>query len=252
MKLLKYIIPVLLLAQMSCKKDPFLYQKGSDTMYITSDNILSFKLLADTATRGVVNMYATVVGNSVPYDRTFTVEIDSSLTNVSLSDYTIGTCVIPANSYHATIPITVKRTLSSGLNIKTVNTIAKLALRFVPNENFGQAVANNSDNDYPTEVSIQWCDYLTKPSSWNGSITYYIGPFKQSRYKFIRDYTGITDFDAAGITVPNSNYVQDMQKLFWLQAVLMNYLSVYNATHTTPYMNDDGVTPLKFGTGLSV
>ncbi|MDR1414440.1 MAG: DUF4843 domain-containing protein, partial [Odoribacteraceae bacterium] len=135
--------------------------------------------------------------------------------------------VIPANAFSARIPVVVKKEIP-GLNLRT--TMARLTLRFMPNEHFLAAVP---DTDI---FKVLWSDFLTRPDSWTYFIEQNLGAFSQARYKFIIDNTGETDF---------SRYQSNLPMIQALQSYLRKTLAEYNAAHQQPYLDDDN-TPLTF------
>jgi hypothetical protein len=216
---------------------------GDSEQSATADSVIfSFQTQGEEITRYDVNLKVYIAGTSAGTDRSFVLEIVDTASNAPVSAYALGAFTIPANAYEATIPVTVNRTVS-GIDL-TQNT-AYLTFQVKENENFAVGAEEYA------RYKIVWCDYLIKPAWWKqGVMDSYVGPFSQARYKFILDYYGDLDLFEMGIANDGA-YPADYDKLFALSTDLINLLNGYNATHATPYMNDDGVTPLKFGTGLT-
>ena len=213
-----------------------IYLTGDIAQNATTDSVLfSFRLFSEDLTNYDLNLLVNIAGEAMSTDRTFELEVVPEKTNVTEADYTIGTLKIPANAYEAVIPINVNRNITA-LDLSSVN--ARLTLRVKENDNF-----KVGSEEY-SEYTLAWCDYLIEPITWS-IISYYIGPFSQARFKFIIDYTGITDFSDFA---PNGS--TDYDKVLNLQANLMRLLTEYNEAHPgAPYLNDNG-EPLEFGSGL--
>lgn len=244
MKILKYIlIPAAIVMLFACENEkntfsdvPTIYLAGDPAQNATVDSVLfSFKLFGPAVTNYNVNLIVKIAGQVSDKERKFELEIDPTRTNVTAESYTIGTLVIPANSYKVVIPVNVKRTVP-GLNLLSVP--ARLTFKVKPNENFSVGAFEYSD------YTIAWCDYLTKPTTWS-IVEYYVGPFSQARFKFIIDFTGMTSFSEFA---PGGS--TDYNMVLNFQAKLIKLLNQYNAEHPgAPYLNDNG-QPLLFGSGL--
>lgn len=229
----------------SCENDDYLYQ-GTDAIWLsgdsqqnaTSDSVLySFKANG-SVTEATVNLIVTLTGETSDKDRTFRLEVVDNETNVSSSDYEIGTTIMPAGKCVVTVPIKVKRT-ATGLDLS--KQAAKLTLRAGSTDDLIAGVTERN------KYSILWCDYLTKPDWWDSMINYYIGPFSQARYQFMLDYANLTTI-----------YQADYSWVMGFQSKLINLLKEYNSNPANagrpegwPYKNDDG-SPLAFGSGLRV
>lgn len=230
----------------ACENDDFLYQDidkvwlaGEDSENATADStFFSFRAYSFQTTDTTLHVVVKLTGHAADHDRRFSLVPVDTLTNVDASAYELGATVLPAGAYEASVPVKVKRTVS-GLDLTKQNAV--LTLHVVPTDDLGSGVEDAQD------YKIVWCDYLVQPSSWS-SISYYIGPFSQARYKFIIDFTGYTDF---------SMFANNYNLIFWLQGDLNRLLDEYNNNPANasrvegwPYANDDG-EPLKFGSGLT-
>jgi hypothetical protein len=240
MKYLNYIIIALFgLSLSGCENGEYLYQDISSRIWlgetyrsgnliITRDSTtLSFMMLDIAIEENTLYVTANVTGQKASVDRPFILEVVPEETNVSSDSYTIGATVIPADSFIVRVPVIVKKNLT-GLNLR--NTMARLTLRFVPNENFLNAVPNTDT------FRVLWCDFLTQPDSWSYNIAQSLGAFSQARYKFIIDYAQETEF---------YRYQSNPMALQALQSYLRKTLAEYNASHADPYLNDNG-EPLTF------
>lgn len=232
----------------SCENEEYLYKAPTDTVWLsgdpaqeaTSDSVLySFKLYSSDVKEQVMNLVVNLTGDAADHDRTFNLEVVDEETNVAAGDYEIGSTVLPAGQFKVTVPIKVKRSVSS---VDLTKNLAKLTLRVADSSDLGIGRTERS------KYSIVWCDYLIMPSSWY-VISYYIGPFSQARYKFIIDFTGYTDF---------SEFDSDYNRIIGFQGLLINLLNKYNSDPANagreegwPYKNDNG-EPLQIGQGLQV
>ena len=250
MKISKYIVPGLLVLLFgACENDkhtfsdtPSIYLGGDREQGATADSVLfSFKKL-DIATQTYdLNVMVYTTGVTTGRVRTFTLEVVDEESNVSPEDYSIGKMEIPANSYYAKIPVTVKRQVA-GLDLSKEN--ACLVLRVRANENF-EAGAEEKE-----QYKLLWCNYLIEPAWWN-LFAYYGGPFSQARYQFILGYYGDVNLYEMGVAGEGASYPDNYNVLFAFIAELIELLNDYNEQHPgEPYLNDNG-QPLAFGQGLS-
>ncbi len=229
----------------ACDNDSYLYKdtakiwlSGDEEQNATEDSVFySFKIYSSDVTEANLNVVVNLTGEAVDKDRAFKLEVVDEETNVPAEAYQLGSFVLPANAYKATVPVKVQRKVSA---LDLTKETAKLTLKVVATDDLGVGVG-----DYST-YKLVWCDYLIKPSSWN-AISYYIGPFSQARYKFIIDFTGYTDF---------SEFSGDYNRIIWFQGYLKSLLRQYNEDPANegreegwPYLNDNGEA-LKFGDGL--
>ena len=221
---------------------PSIYLGGDAEQSATTDSVIfSFKTGSDAVTQYNINLKVHLAGTAVNRERTFDLEVVGTASNAPTAAYSLGSFTLPANAYVATVPITVHRTVSG---IDLTKETAYITLRVKENNEFVIGA------DEFSEYKISWCDYLLKPYWWGGSMNYYCGPFSQARYKFILDYYGDVDLVEEGI-VDSSGNATDYAVFYAFVAELIELLNEYNATHATPYMNDDGVTPLRFGSSLT-
>ncbi|MDR3246113.1 MAG: DUF4843 domain-containing protein [Prevotellaceae bacterium] len=240
MKYLNYIIIILsVISLYGCENEEYLYRDISSRIWlgetyhsgnliITRDSTTSSFMMFDVAVEtDTLFVTANVTGQKTDFDRPFLLEIVPEETNVPSGAYTIAPTIIPANSFTGKIPVIVNKNIP-GLNLRT--DMARLTLRFVPNENFLYAVPN-------TDIfKLLWCDFLTKPDSWSYNITQSLGEFSQARYKFIIDYAKETEF---------YRYQSNPMALQALQSYLRKTLAEYNLAHDKQYM-DDNELPLTF------
>jgi hypothetical protein len=245
-----FAFSLVLLALFGCENEPFLY-KAMSSLYLsgdpaqnaTDDSVYySFRIYDFSLSQKDLNLKVNVTGKVADHDRTLSLEIVDSATNVPPSAYRIGELIIPAKAYYAMIPITVFRKVE-GLDLTKQN--ARLTLKVANNENYREGVSELTD------YTIVWCDFLTQPNTWS-VISYYIGPFSQARFKFIIDFTGYISFESFTTSSGGTDY----NKLMWFQGRLNDLLIEYNADPANanrpegwPYRNDNG-TPLQFGSGL--
>ena len=160
MKISKYIVPGLLVLLFgACENDKHTFSDTSSIYFggdreqgATADSVLfSFKKL-DVATQTYdLNVMVYTTGVTTDRVRTFTLEVVDEESNVSPEDYSIGKMEIPANSYYAKVPVTVKRQVT-GLDLSKEN--ACLVLRVKANENF-EAGAEEKE-----QYKLLWCNYL--------------------------------------------------------------------------------------------
>ncbi|MBO5603181.1 MAG: DUF4843 domain-containing protein [Prevotella sp.] len=234
------LIPLASCLIISCENDPYMYQ-GTDAVWLsgdvqqsaTTDSVLfSFKANGDIK-ETTMNLIVTLVGNISDKDRAFKLEVVGDETNVSAGDYEIGNTILPAGKRSVTIPVKIKRSVSS---VDLTKNMAKLTLKVTPTDELIAGIIERS------KYAIVWCDYLIKPDWWDRTIDYYIGSFTQAKYKFILDFANMTSY-----------VFDDYSSIFGFQAKLVNLLNEYNSNPANanrpegwPYLDDNG-QPLRFG-----
>ncbi|MDR1720703.1 MAG: DUF4843 domain-containing protein [Dysgonamonadaceae bacterium] len=240
------IICLALVALLGCENDAYLYQdvdriwiSGDSEQNATVDSVYySFRLYDFSTTEADLNVVVHLTGHASDRARQFHLEVVDTLTNVPTDAYSIGETMLPAGAFTVTVPVRVKRHIT-GIDLTKTN--ARLALRVRPSDELQTGVEES------ISYKLVWCDFLLQPTTWS-VISYYIGPFSQARYKFIIDFTGMTDFaDLNG----------DYNRIIGLQGLLNRLLKDYNSNPANagrpegwPYQNDNG-DPLAFGQGLA-
>ena len=240
----------------SCENKEYLYRDISARLYLSSESWVdgpqtlsadslrfSFRLLDDDQQEATVWFVAHLTGQAADRDREFALEVVADSTNVSQGEYSIGATVLPAGAFEVRVPVIIKRDVA-GLDLTDVagNVTARLMVRVAPNENFLAGPPDYYGALSPMNFqyfTVTWCDYLTRPVSYNRTIEQAIGPFSQARYKFYIDFTGETEF---------YDY-NDIGRANALAAALRQALQEYNAladSENRPHYLDDDGTELTF------
>jgi hypothetical protein len=223
-----------------CENDEYLYNDvsrlwiGSEKSNARVDSLVhSFQMLGASQQEDTLFIPVNVMGNRAGIDRPFAVEVVTEESNVPSNACTIGTTIIPANSFQGIVPIVIRRAVS-GLDLTREQ--ARVTLQLVANEYFELGIPGTST------YKVIWCDFLIEPATWS-LIRGVIGTFSQARYRFIMDVTGETEFSA---------YEKGYTKTRSLLQKLRKALNDYNADPANagrpegwPYLNDDG-NPLTF------
>lgn len=242
---MKHLIYILLLWTClgigGCENKEYLYCDVSSRIWLgrtdtvgniitVSDSVLFSFMLSDSGMdEDTLYVVANLTGQLSAQDRPFELAVVKEGTNVPDSCYKTGKTVMPANAFKVYIPVVVKKDIP-GMDLRKES--ACVTFRILPNDYF-------LPGDYEqTDFRAIWCNYLIQPDSWTYWITSYVGPFSQSRYKFIIDHTGTLEF---------GRYQSDFNATQAFVSELRELLAAYNANPANatreegwPYKDDDG------------
>ncbi|WEK37024.1 MAG: DUF4843 domain-containing protein [Candidatus Pseudobacter hemicellulosilyticus] len=181
--------------------------------------------LADTQ----VTVVAQTMGNLSGQDRSFSIAVDTGTTALP-EEYSLpASFVIPADSFRARFPVTIKR--SSRLTAQAV----KLALVVKENEHFlpGPRFTGSVVYSGP-RFSIVWTEVLTQPAIWNSSMLYAVGRWSRVKHQAIIDVTGIRNYEGLGYS-----------QTYAIAATMLDWLNDYNASHPNDPLRDENGLEVK-------
>ena len=210
-------------------QNPDFYQPSSR---IDSTSI-SFAYELPSVVDTIYSIPVKIMGEPVPVNRSFNVELMSSSTAIEGVDFDNPTGLfIPANEVEAMIPLKVLR------NAKMKNEELSIKFRLIANEHFRadyHGTTENSTTTLPLEYNtfeLTISDMLVKPKYWSPFMDYYLGDF--SAKKLIL-YATVNN-----IPIPNWNpSPPDLGTFFGRKNVLKAYLQEQTAKGT-PVLEDDG------------
>lgn len=224
-------MPILALIFMgSCSSDEdFYYQDtarvrlvGPEVWTVGSDSLtFSFVSYAAEITQQVMPVDVQIMGNAVNHDRIANIIVDPALTTASASQFSVpATVLIPADSTHAFLPVTLHRDASLQSN--------SVRLRIIVAESSDFAVGVNEEN----HLTFIWNDKLAKPSNWN-DLKEFFGVYSDGKYRFMLENA-----------TPGTTF--NIETMSW--ALLMSYkikfqnaLRLYNDAHPgQPFTDENG------------
>ncbi|MFT4093527.1 MAG: DUF4843 domain-containing protein [Niabella sp.] len=201
---MKYIsvIIIFLLLFSSCKKDEIKSYDGSEgiSFYIgqyDADSLsYSFAFSFTPKTRDTVFIKMRVTGAAKDYDRTISVKAAAGSTAREGVDYILPEVALPADSLTINYPVIVLN--SAEMTTQTFRLITEV----VPNEDFEQgAIGQEVGLTYNVKnIKLDITNRIVEPSYWS-SVASVFGTFSQTKFQFMVEVTGLTDFsfDAIGI-----------------------------------------------------
>ena len=204
--MLKNIQPLLLIiivfaAAIGCKKSELTKYELADMVYIYKEAynpkkdsaVCSFAIKANSLMVDTVKVSVRIMGTAKNYDREVKLEaVDTATTAVAGVHYKFLPYVIKAGAYNADLPIVINRTP----DMKTQG--FTLTVKVAESKDFKPGVPNSAVAGNFAGASLRYFirmnDFLTKPSNWDSQLNTYFGAYSQTKFKFIIDVTGITEF----------------------------------------------------------
>jgi len=230
-KTTKLVLAACMAAALSaCSVDDFTYQDearvrlGGPEIYAAGTDSLTFSFVtySDETQQMVMDIDVYLMGNTTDYDRTAAVQIVGDKTTATADMYDLPLSVtLPADSAHATLPVTLKR--RSALTAKAV----RLCIEVVETSDFKVGVEEER------RFTLIWSDVIAKPKNWS-DLEEFFGSYSDTKYRFmIENAGGLTEFDTDEMSWAQlQNYKMKFQ----------NALDDYNAAHPgNPLRDEDGV-----------
>ena len=233
----------------ACQENDFQYRDISARLRLTSEEIVTtnfftgavtrsradslrftFRSVADDITEAIVRFEALLVGETVPVNRSFKLEVVEEASNAPVGSYELLPLEFPADSILAKVSIRIKREVP-GFNLTDAANLVAVRVKFrvVPNENFLPHGDENSG------FTVSWCDYLVQPESWTAAVNNNssgLGPFTQSLYSFFIYVTGETEL---------TRYLTSLRQLrLLLQRELVEYNAKADAEGRPHWKADNG------------
>lgn len=244
------IIPVVLLLTgllTSCEKgidtyqnDPKLYffERATDlTKTRITSKSFSFVALASSILKDTIEIKVKTMGLAADYDRVIRgATVAAGTTAVEGVNYSFIDGSIKAGEVEGYLPVVLYRTA----DIKTKTIFLNLTIG--ETKDFKAGVVEDQN------FTLSWSDDLVKPSNWDGliSLAFYFGDYSKAKYRFIIDVTGVTQFplqQSGRLPLNPGEYSSIMMNDVKLR--LKTELAAYNASHTTPLTDENGI-PVTF------
>ncbi|WP_175474541.1 DUF4843 domain-containing protein [Pedobacter rhizosphaerae] len=236
-------VTMLTLLLSSCEKeidtytnDPRLYffERGNDVLQtrITSKSF-SFVPLASSILTDTIKIKVKTMGLATDADRVLKgATIKQGTTAVEGTDYAFIDGKIKAGQVEGFLPVVLYRTA------KIKSTSLTLNLTIAETKDFKPGVVEDQN------FTLNWSDDIVKPANWDGliSLAFYFGTYSKTKFRFIIDVTGIADFplqQSGRVPLNPGEYSNSMMNDIKLR--VKEALAVYNASHTTPLTDENGV-----------
>lgn len=191
-----FILGLLILSFVSCKKDPqaifsgrdgiiFYYKSGSEQDSVS----YSFKANAIPKSKDTVYIKMRLVGKLANHDREILVVPDDGTTAVEGIHFILPKVVMPAGSLEVRYPVVLLN--AADLSSKAVRLVLRVA------ESKDLIVGTVGQADFSTRntarFKINFSNNLIRPDYWD-YIAGYVGPYSAVRYQFMIDALGTSNF----------------------------------------------------------
>lgn len=198
---MKYLVIFALVSMLfACQKEevPTFSDRDGVAFYTLngeSDSIgYSFALNVSPQVRDTIVLKMRVVGRVANYDRIVQVVPGAGTTARAGIEYILPEARIPAGKLMIEYPLIVLKTP------QMATTTYFLYLDVAENKDFilgavGQEPITNSSNTLKMKLSIN--DRIEQPAYWgpNGNTAYFFGAFSVTKFRFMVQVTGLTEFD---------------------------------------------------------
>ncbi len=201
--------------------DPAVYfeMPGPKGIGVRDSLVFSFPTIAEASK--VLTVRIKLMGSVADKDRGISLAINKTKSDAQENaNFSLpNNIVLPANKYFVDVPLTINR---AGLGNKSV----RLVLDIVPNTNFKIGFVRGQS------AVIRWGDMYIKPDNWDSSNYFNCwGAYSQTKYGFI-----LSSCNIAELPDPTAIYT-----LGYYNALVRKALYDYNASHTTPLKDENGV-----------
>ncbi len=223
---------------MEYQNDPrvYFYERANDlnNTRITSKSF-SFLPLASDILRDTFKIKVKTMGVPADYDRVVRGKtVADSTTAVEGENYDFIDGIVKAGDTEGYLYVLLYRT--ADIKNKTVD----LKMRIAETRDFKPGVEED------TVFFLRWSDNLVKPSNWDAGPNYFFGTYSNTKYRFIIDVLGITEFNLQTSTyfpLTEGQYSAAMMLDFKLR--MKEALAAYNSSHSTPLTDENG-SPVTF------
>jgi hypothetical protein len=218
MKLISFILitGTLVFILAGCKKAEELRYQEDPRVYfskfiVNPDSVIySFGVQPDSVVQTVLPLTVRIMGSAVNQDRVVNITVDDSSTAKQGYHFKIGSMVIPANEYQATIPVTIYR--RPGLQ----DSLLHIFFTIAESKDFKPGFDDIPGTLYKKtrlHYKMSFNDYLLKPTRWDCCISTYLGAWSEVKFRFVILVTGkITWESAIDLTPGIMNFVTTTAK----------------------------------------
>ncbi|WP_161964193.1 DUF4843 domain-containing protein [Chitinophaga flava] len=201
MKQLYIFITGLLVIFSSCKKTEVMsYDEPARAYFLipyeadSPDTLnYTFAIKPDMLLIDTVRLPVRIMGAAATTDRIVGVQpVADSTSAVAGQDYLLLPTVVKAGAFTGNVQVVLKR------NATMKTKLLRLSLQIVPSADFQPGVDKlafkNGWSGAKTRFRIRFSDMLTKPDIWDAVMASFFGKYSATKYKFIIDVTGVSEF----------------------------------------------------------
>lgn len=213
----------------SCTKSEFPIYEQKAGLYFNSSEY-SYSFVEDiTLKQKSIKLVTNISGDSVNYDREFTIQIPEkdTITTAEKDQYVIGKGIIPAGSFTGSIE--VKLNYDKRLD----DSIYNVRFEIAPNPEFPQLKLNKN------YMTVKFTAKVIQPVNWKW-LRYYFGDYSTNWWKFVIEKTGKTSFPYFPNQPDPENWPMSAGEVEAYKFFMQIELNKYNATHETPFTHEDG------------
>lgn len=216
----------------------FYERQLSGAVYIDLTNKnYSFADKASTLLEDTVYIKTKIMGYTASHDRHFKTAVVGDSSAAATADNTVyyrvldGT--VKAGEIEGALPLVVYRTAL----IK--DSTLQVTLQITDADGYDLEAATPGNLLF----TVYWADKLIKPDNWDGTLAYFFGSYSKTKYQFIIDQLGISQFTIYSRFNPTGTYTS--ANMFDFAARLKEALKAYNNAND-PDLTDENGTIVTF------
>lgn len=231
-----YLSTLLLFVLCACTKNEYItygeknglvFKKGEN---LTTADSLVFSFVTEAVRGDKDTVWIPIALTGVPQseDKKFALVIDAKSTAEENKHFKLTETVFPAGKTEMLYPIVMLR----AKELEKESRSFRLAIK--ENESFDVGAA--SSNTY-SAINIRVLDRVIKPSWWGGAENYYYGTYSHTKYRFMIDVIGISNFAQTVLSYPQIiNY----------RAAFKAALIEYEMEHGEPLIDNESKQAVTF------
>lgn len=231
-----YLSTILLFVLCACTKNEYItygeknglvFKKGENLM--TADSLV-FSFITEAVRGDKDTIWIPIALTGMPENeaKKFALAVDENSTAEENRHFKLTEMVFSAGKTEMLYPIILLR----AKELETESRFFRLAIK--ENESFEVGAA--SSETYRT-INIRMLDQVIKPSWWGGAENYYYGVYSHTKYRFMIDVIGISNFAQAVLAYPQIiNY----------RAAFKAALVAYEIEHGEPLVDDESKQAVTF------
>ncbi|UYQ92510.1 DUF4843 domain-containing protein [Chitinophaga horti] len=216
-KIQRFILSILLGSALltACGKEERLMYQEDPRIYFTKfivnpDSIVySFAVGADNVQHDTAWLTFRIMGSAADRDRVIAIKALDSSTAIAGYHYEIKELVMPAKAFETRVPVILYR--RPGLKDSTLHVVFEIdsSADFLPGySDIPNAAANKLDR---LHYKLTVTDQLLKPGNWDNSLASNFGTFSQTKFRFMIQVTGRTNWTGAIFPGDQAFYIQSVK-----------------------------------------
>lgn len=235
-----FLLLILLCLSVSCKKQEVATYSAEEgiNFYITNtetDSLsYSFAISATPKEQDTIFLKMRILGAISDKPRAFAVEAAEGSTARLGVDYELPSFIVPAGAFTVVYPVVVFKTPE--MSSRSFRLVVKVAGdKGLKPGAIGTEIGNGiATTQSVNQIKIDISNRILKPSYW-GQVESTFGAFSETKFKFMIQVTGLTDFSEEAIGIDG---------FYNLPVKLQNELLAYEAIHG-PLIDESG-NPVTF------